>query len=47
MDLKEKVGELVEKTKEFNRMPPVWAYWAFGIGLILLIQVLRVSVSRL
>lgn len=41
MDIREKAREQAERAKEFNRKPPVWAYWVFGIAIILLVQLLR------
>lgn len=43
MDLKEKAKEQMERAKEFNRKPPVWAYWVLGIAIIILAQVLRTA----
>lgn len=39
MDLKQAAKEQVEKAKEFNRKPPVWAYWVVGIAILLIIKV--------
>lgn len=43
MDIREKTKEQVERAKEFNRKPPIWAYVVLGIGLIVVGQILRVA----
>jgi len=39
--LKLKAEEAAEAVKQFNRRPPQWFYWALGIGIVLLFQLLR------
>lgn len=41
MRLKEKAEALVAKAHEFERRPPIWAYWVFGIAFYLAIQCVR------
>lgn len=40
-DIKRKATEAGEAAKAFNASPPQWAYWVFGIAIILLFLFIR------
>lgn len=44
--LKELAKEQVEKAKEFNRHPPKWAYWVFGLVVVVIIQIVVASLRH-
>lgn len=39
----ELASKAAEKTKEINANPPKWLYWAMGIGIIVIFQLIRVA----